>query len=149
MTARRRDEAMVAAEHLRRRYPVLRRVTAKHVRSVIREFLLAGWTLSDLAHAIDQRPTGRQPHSGANGVGNVGAWLTSRLAWWRDDNGTVVVSPSQRVAAERVELRARARARAEAEAAAAAARVPATSNAEYLAARAALRAKASLSNTPL
>lgn len=102
------------ARALQERLPVLRRISDRHVASLVREFVLAGWTTSELAVAVDRRPDGTAwPHSGEKGVGNVGAWLRFRLAAWRDDAGTVQMSPGRRAEAERIERRARQRADAE------------------------------------
>lgn len=102
----------IAAE-LRDRLPVLRRISERHVAAIVREFVLAGWTTSELVAAIDRRPDGPWHHDGANGVGNVGAWLSFRLDAWRDDAGTVRLSPTQRANAERHRIAAERRARLE------------------------------------
>ena len=109
-----KDNMLRAAAELQNRVPVLRHISAQHVRSLCREFFLAGWTIIDLHQALDHRPDGSTwPHSGANGVENCGAWLRHRLASWRHD-GTVLRSPSQRSTAEAAGAKARARARREA-----------------------------------
>lgn len=104
-----------SARALQERLPVLRRISEQHVASIVREFALAGWSVSELVVAIDRRPDGTTwPHDGATGVGNVGAWLAFRLGAWRDPSGTVRPSPSARVRAERLERAARRRAEDEA-----------------------------------
>lgn len=109
-----KDNMLRAAAEFQNRVPVLRRLSAQHVRSICREFFLAGWTIIDLHQAIDHRPEGcTWPHSGATGVENCGAWLRHRLAAWQHD-GTVLRSPTQRSVAEAVAAKARARARREA-----------------------------------
>ena len=109
-----KDNMLRAAAELQNRVPVLRHISAQHVRSILREFFLAGWTIIDLHQALDHRPDGSTwPHSGAAGVENWGAWLRYRLAAWRQE-GTVRRSPSQRSTAEAAAARARARARREA-----------------------------------
>ena len=109
-----KDNMLRAAAELQNRVPALRHLTAQHVRSICREFFLAGWNIIDLHHALDNRPDGTTwPHSGANGVENWGAWLRYRLAPWRQQ-GTVLRSPTQRSTAEAAEAKARARARREA-----------------------------------
>lgn len=111
-----KDNMLLAAGELQRRLPILRHITDRHVRSILRAFFLAGWTLGDVQLAIDRKPTD-QPwsHDGAHGVGNVGAWLTYRLSAWRTHTGTVRRSPSQHAAAQHTEVRARSRARLQAE----------------------------------
>lgn len=120
VTPKRKDEMLAAAATLCHLIPAIgARLSPRHVRSILRPYFLAGWTLSDVQHAIDRRPNGdKWPHDGADGVSNMGAWLTNRLAAWLDTHGTVRRSQSQRVRAEQLELAARARARREAEAAA-------------------------------
>jgi hypothetical protein len=99
------------ARALQGRLPVLRRISDRHVASVVREFVLAGWTTSELVAALDRRPDGTAwPHDGAAGVDNVGAWLGYRLGAWRDEAGTVRTSPGRAAQAERVERIARQRA---------------------------------------
>ncbi|OYN83994.1 hypothetical protein CGZ91_08860 [Parenemella sanctibonifatiensis] len=89
--------------------------------------MLAGWTVDDIAHALDRRPDerphGQPPDNGewvifnaANGVadGRLGHWMTWRLAHWRTDTGDPMESPLQRSerrhAAELIQRRAEARA---------------------------------------
>lgn len=111
-----KDAALRAAHELRVRLPVLRGISSQHVRSVLRPFFAAGWTVGDVILAIDIRPDGRRwPHDGGHSVENVGAWLAYRLRPWTSD-GDPHRSPSQRRAAERSEAAAARRARAEQEA---------------------------------
>ncbi len=113
-----KDDMLRAAAELQRRLPVLRRISTEHVRSICREFFLAGWTINDVARSIDWQPNGAaRPHSADAGVDNVGAWVAYRLSAWRTDGaitGTVTRSPSQRSIAEATQARARARARRQA-----------------------------------
>lgn len=114
-TAQRKDERQAAAAELQRRLPPLRRTSTAWIAAATREFMLAGWTVNDVHHALDRRPDGSGwPHDGATGVSEIGRWLTYRLAAWRDGHETVMRSPSQRVAAEMTEARALAVARAHA-----------------------------------
>lgn len=122
-TPKTNPERLAAADELRWRLPVLRRISAAHVRHVAREFFLAGWTVLDVHYAIDYRTDGTPvPHSGDLGVIRPADWLAHRLAAWRDETGTVTRSRSQRLARERAEQRARMRAAQEAAAAEAACR---------------------------
>lgn len=108
-----KDNMLRAAGELQRRLPVLRRISTQYVRSVCREFFLAGWTVSDVQRAIDWKPAGPAwAHSGDTAVENVGAWFAYRLNAWRSQ-GTVTRSHTQRTLAEAAEARARARARTE------------------------------------
>lgn len=116
-TARRKDERRSAAAELQRRSFPLRRVSTAWIASATREFMLAGWIINDVLHAIDHRPDGSNwPHDGATGVQQVGRWLTHRLSAWRDPHGTVLRSPSQRSAVEAAHARALSVARAAAHA---------------------------------
>lgn len=111
-----KDAALRAAHELRVRLPVLRGISSQHVRSVLRPFFAAGWTVGDVILAIDIRPDGRRwPHDAGHSVENVGAWLAYRLRPWTIE-GEPRRSPSQRRAAERSEAAAARRARAEQEA---------------------------------
>src|SRR5699024_7337442 len=107
---------LAAAGELQNRLPVLRLITTKHVRAITREFFLAGWTVRDIIEAIDHRPDGtRWPHSGATGVGNVGAWLTHRLSAWRTHDGQPHRSPTKSRETQRLEQLARTRSQLEQE----------------------------------
>lgn len=119
--AKRKDERVQAALALQARIPVLRKISAKHVASVTRHFMLAGWTVRDLHHALDALPDGRAqghfvngswvPWSGADGIPpqRLGHWLRFRLAHWLDSDGQPVEAPSQREA-RRARTRAQQRA---------------------------------------
>ncbi len=111
-----KDDMLRAAAELQRRLPILRTISTEHVRSLCREFFLAGWTVIDIHRAIDWRPDGTAwPHSGARDVRDVPGWLKkTRLAAWRVNgtaDGAVTRSPSQRSTAEATAAKARARAR--------------------------------------
>ncbi|NKX94242.1 helix-turn-helix transcriptional regulator [Sanguibacter hominis ATCC BAA-789] len=109
VTKSKRDR-LAASDELRNRLPVLRHISAAHVRYVVREFFLAGWTVADVAYAVDHRLDGSPwPHSGADGVARPADWLAYRLSAWRDEAGTVRRSRGQRIEAERVSQRARQR----------------------------------------
>ncbi|TFH68128.1 hypothetical protein [Cellulomonas sp. HD19AZ1] len=108
------DARLTMAIALRERLPVLRRISDRHVAWIVRDFVEAGWTTSELAVAVDQRPDDTLwPHDGARGVRNVGRWLAHRLRAWRFDDGTVHTSPGARRQAEIAERRARQRAERE------------------------------------
>lgn len=51
-----RGEALAAAETLRHRNPVLRRLTARHLRSLARRYWAAGWTPADVLYAMEHLP---------------------------------------------------------------------------------------------
>lgn len=101
----RRDE-LHAAEEMRRRSFALRRESARALRSVVRRFFRAGWTVADVLGAIDTRPDGsRWEHSGADGVRSIRRWIAHRLRAWIDPrNGEPVTAPSAARAQRRAEL---------------------------------------------
>lgn len=106
-----------AAAELQRRLPVLRQISTRDVRSCLRAFFLAGWTVRDIEHALDWRPDGtRWPHDGADGIGPtmVRGWIRYRLAPWTTE-GTPRRSFSQRAEAERAHQQAIERVRRERE----------------------------------
>ncbi|MGH3277380.1 MAG: hypothetical protein ACRDNZ_24015 [Streptosporangiaceae bacterium] len=98
----RRRDRLAAAEQLRSEHLVLRRIPARALRSVLREFFAAGATPADILHALEHGPddTARL-HS--DPVRFPAAWLASRLAAWRGPDGTPVPPHSARLA-ERVEV---------------------------------------------
>lgn len=126
-----------ASAELQRRLPVLRQISTRDVRSCLRAFFVAGWTVRDIEHALDWRPDGtRWPHDGADGIGPtmVRGWIRYRLAPWTTE-GTPRRSFSQQAEAERAHQQAVERVRREREQAYRAT-VVATPPAEYRQARA-------------
>lgn len=108
-----KDAALRAAHELRVRIPIARCLSSEHVRSILRPFFDAGWTLGDVLIALDIRPGDqRWPHDGDRSVDNPGAWLKYRLAAWTTD-GEPRRSPSQRVRQRGAELAAERRAETE------------------------------------
>ena len=104
-----------AAAELQRRLPVLRQISTRDVRSCLRAFFLAGWTIRDIEHALDWKPDGtRWPHDGADGIGpySVRGWLAHRLAPWTTE-GTPRRSFTQQADADLAHRRAVDRARRE------------------------------------
>jgi hypothetical protein len=89
-----RGETLAAAETLRRRNPVLRRLTARHLRSLTKPYWAAGWTPADVLYAMEHQPDGRQhPHTHA--VRHVAGWLRYRLGAWHIPGGGLHPTPSQ------------------------------------------------------
>lgn len=88
-TLQRRRERLAAAEALRRDLPVLRRMSARAVRSAIRSYFGAGWTVADVKHALDHRPDG-SPHTLTTAVHSPASWLAWRLGLWRSADGAVL-----------------------------------------------------------
>jgi hypothetical protein len=73
-----------------------------------RPFAAAGWTVADLAWAIDHEPGGAQHRYSAR-IRHAAGWLRHRLSLWLDDAGQAVAS----ITAQRQASRELARARAE------------------------------------
>ncbi|MEX5271519.1 hypothetical protein [Kocuria sabuli] len=88
---------------------VLRRITTAYVVSVAKPHFAAGWTVTDVLHALDWTPNGhRYPHDAVHGIENPGAWFAARLRAWTHQDGTPYRSPDQRQAAEAEQRRAEA-----------------------------------------
>lgn len=96
--------------------------------------LAAGWTLRDLAHAIDYQPSGRQHRYDTRPRSSVG-WLRWRLAQWRTPGGELVPSLTEQRAAYRARLQASAAATRASLAAAAAGHVDPAPHAAAIRAR--------------
>jgi hypothetical protein len=102
----RRESERQAAAMLQEKFFELRRTTTADVATRCRPFFMAGWTLGDVAHALDWMPGGKQwAHDGATGIADVGRWMVYRLqAWMRD--GTVLPSRTQRQRADQARKKA-------------------------------------------
>jgi hypothetical protein len=100
----RRSEALAAAARLRADLPVLRALPAAAVRSAVRAYFAAGWTVADVEYALDHRPDGtayRHTHQ----VRVPGRWLAWRLARWLDADGALLRPVSQlRAKADRIRI---------------------------------------------
>ena len=92
------SEALAAARAMQERARLLQRISAEHLRHLARPFWLAGWRPSDVLHAIDHEPGGRQ-HGYTADVRSPAAWIRSRLAAWLSPDGTPLPSPGQQRAA--------------------------------------------------
>lgn len=108
---RREAERLASAELQYRIFPI-RNISTAHLASIIRPFLQAGWTVNDVAHAIDNpfEAGTRHGHDGATGITEIGHWLTYRLGFWIRTNGVPHRSPTQTRQAQAVHDRAQARA---------------------------------------
>ncbi|MEV4180682.1 hypothetical protein AB0J28_04455 [Streptosporangium canum] len=127
-----KTEMLQAAQALRAHSAILRRISARHLRSVLREFFAAGWSLDDVLYGLDHRTDG-SAWTLTSDPSFVPGWIRYRLACWRTADGTPAPSRSQgraerRAAAAaaldqtRAEREQAVAARADATAAAAAAR---------------------------
>ena len=104
--ARTRAERLRLAHQLRRTSPDLAPISARLLRHLLRPWLHAGWTATDLLHAIDHHPTtGPRRHSPTTGgpgtIRNPAGWLVARLRDWQTPDGTPGPSQRQRTAAAR------------------------------------------------
>lgn len=97
---RTRSDELRAADRLRAESLDLRSITPRHVRSVIRPWLRAGWTVQDLLLAIDYTPDGK-PRTWTTRASRPGGWLRHRLSAWEGHP-----SPSQAKEAARAAQRA-------------------------------------------
>jgi hypothetical protein len=98
-----RSEALAAAQAMRERARLLRRISAEHVRSLCRSFFAAGWSPLDVLHALDHDPAGRQ-HGYSAEVYSPAGWIRARLAEWCRNDGTPLLSRGQLVAADRARV---------------------------------------------
>src|SRR5659263_675865 len=74
--------------------------TPTRASGLVRVFLAAGWSVSDLVYALDHAPDGAA-HWHTTPVHSPAGWLAARLGWWTDAAGAVRPSPTaQRAAAE-------------------------------------------------
>jgi hypothetical protein len=91
-------EMLVAADWLRRRLPILGKLTRKAVRALVRPYWAAGWANVDVVHALDHLPSafgaragtpiGRGPADGLDRM-STWTWVKTRLEAWRTPAGEV------------------------------------------------------------
>ena len=139
-----------AARALQQRVWAARRLSAVHVAALVRVFLVAGWSVSDLVYAqdLDHAPDGAA-HWHTAPVHSTAGWLRARLGWWTDAAGAVRPSHTAQLAAAAAAHRRRlAGQRAAAEAAAGSAATPAQRGEHLAAIRAALAERAKVGRTP-
>ena len=114
-------QCLAASSELRRRIFLLRPMTTKDIRSVLKPFLNAGWTVYDLENALAFMPDGTPwAMSVPEVTGNdrltaavrLRGWLRNRLGTWMRD-GQPVRSPLQRQEATHSRQLAEARAAAQ------------------------------------
>src|SRR5664280_2715610 len=73
---------------LQQRVLAARRLSAVQVAALVRVFLAAGWSVSDLVYALDHAPDGAA-HWHTAPVHSPAGWLAARLGWWTDAAGAV------------------------------------------------------------
>ena len=105
-TPQRRGERLAAAQTLRARHMVLRRLSARRLRAILRRghtaprtAVSAPYTAADILHALDYRPGG-EPHTHADRVRDPAAWVNHRLSYWLSPGGRPVLPHSARLAAD-------------------------------------------------
>ncbi|GAB3214248.1 hypothetical protein GCM10027294_53060 [Marinactinospora endophytica] len=94
---RSRTHMALASQEARRRNMLLRHLSWPHLRSLLRDFYLAGWTLLDCLYALDHRPDGT-PHHHTHHPRHIPGLIRWRLSLWRHQNGTIGMSRSQLLA---------------------------------------------------
>lgn len=89
-----------ACEQLRADEPSLRRVDFRVLRDETARFFSAGWTVTDVRHALARRPDGTPWQHGPEFHGTD--WLRTRMNAWRTPDGDIRPSQSQEAAQLRV-----------------------------------------------
>ena len=93
------------AKAMQERAPLLRLISAEHLRSMAGPLFAAGFSGGDVLHCLDYETAGRQ-HGYTHGVRHLPGWFRSRMSLWLAPDGTPVPSPSQRRAAVAARTRA-------------------------------------------
>jgi len=99
-----RRERLELVQRLQNEIPLLRRLSDRQLRSLLRPWLQAGWSAADVQHGIDHDPAGSL-RTWTTAVRSPDGWLLSRLAAWRNNAGTPLAPLSAAAAAEREKLR--------------------------------------------
>ncbi|MGP5220585.1 helix-turn-helix domain-containing protein [Arthrobacter rhombi] len=111
-TTKSKKQRIAAASELRRRVFLLRPMSIKDIASSLRDFLVCGWTIADIHHALDHQPDGTPwPHDGVPADANaprLRGWLRYRLGAWRTTTGEPRRSRDQQRTNEATENRAAA-----------------------------------------
>ena len=116
-----RRDRLELVRRLQREAPDLRRLTDVSLRHLLRPWLLAGWTVAELVHALDHEPDGTE-RPWTTAVRSPGGWLLSRLQPWTITPGGACSPPSVALRASESAERAAAEAQRAEWAAAAAGR---------------------------
>lgn len=87
-----RREMLRAAATLRGLSPAFfHRMSDKDIRSLTREFFIAGWSAADIERALSTRPDGTPwPHdtpSDSQALQRIRPWVKYRLSAWKDEQG--------------------------------------------------------------
>ncbi|WP_141393640.1 hypothetical protein [Glutamicibacter sp. BW80] len=123
-----RGQGLSASAEILRLIPGFRPFSKKNILSIMKPFFQAGWTISDIQHALDWRTTpglhgreswgplpqhDRENQSYIDHCRGLRAAILHRLNLWRTTTGEIMLSKSQRAAAESTQARAAARAAAQ------------------------------------
>ena len=123
-----RGQGLSAAAEILRLIPGFQPFSKKNILSIMKPFFQAGWTISDIQHALDWRTTpglhgreswgplpqhDRETQSYIDHCRGLRAAILHRLNQWRTATGEIMLSQSQRAAAESTQARAAARAAAQ------------------------------------
>jgi hypothetical protein len=93
-------ENLAPTREVQRQAPALSEISDRHLRSVLRPWWQAGWTVSDVLWCLDHTPDGELwPHT--DQVRHVPGWVRYRLTAWSGHR-----SPSQERAAWQAQIRA-------------------------------------------
>ena len=99
-SVRTRRQQLAAARALQDRVLSLRVLSARDVRSLVRGFFEAGWTVADVLHGLEHAPAGAH-HLDSLGVGQDTSRVRGHVRWrlghWLEADGQVSTSISQRL----------------------------------------------------
>lgn len=90
--------------------PDARGASTAAVAAEIRPFVLSGWTVADVIHALDWSPEGARHWQAAQGMARIDLWMRRRLALW-----TRAGEPVRPFSATQADRAAQVRAEAEAD----------------------------------
>ncbi len=110
--ATRRSERLALARRLQAELPVLRRLSDRRLRHLLRPWLVARWTAADVLYALDHDPGGA-PRTWTTRVHSPGGWVRSRMTAWQDPSGVSLPPVSAAAAARHAQLQAVQRQRGE------------------------------------
>ena len=106
-TTKRRGQRWAAAEEIRARCFALRPLSKKDLASVLRPWLVSGWTVSDVLNAFNEKPDGTKwPHDGVpitRHTQRLRGWVLYHLEAWTID-GEPMRSPDARKADQHAEI---------------------------------------------
>ena len=100
------EMALSVQEHA----PDARGASTAAVAAEIRPFVLSGWTVADVIHALDWSPEGARHWQAAQGMARIDLWMRRRLALW-----TRAGEPVRPFSATQADRAAQVRAEAEAD----------------------------------